>query len=168
MKNIVLCGFMGCGKSTVGKQLAANRGMTFVDMDNYIEEQAACTISEIFARDGEAAFRAMEHDACVALGAQQGLVIATGGGAVLRDDNVRALSEHGTIVLLEVGVDCVLTRLEGDTDRPLLQHPDKREAVAKLLQERAPLYTRAASLTVNAEQDAVSVARAIETALKAL
>ena len=100
MNNIVLCGFMGCGKTTVGTRLAAQCGLRFVDLDAYIEAQAGRRIADIFQTDGEAAFRTMEHEACVALGAEQGLVIATGGGAVLRDDNVQALEQNGTIVFL--------------------------------------------------------------------
>ncbi len=152
---------MGCGKSTVGKRLAKELDMTFVDMDSYIEEQAGCTVSDIFAQKGEAGFRTMEHDACCTLSGQDGLVIATGGGAVLREDNVTALKANGTIVLLEVGVDCVLARLENDTTRPLLQRPDKREAAAELLSIRTPLYKAAADITVDAEADADTVAAAI-------
>ena len=165
MKNIVLCGFMGCGKSTVGKLLATRRGMRFVDMDTYIEEQAGCSVAAIFEKDGETAFRAQEHDACVTLGSQENLVIATGGGAVLRADNVAALSVNGTIVFLDVSEQTVLSRLQNDTTRPLLQRDDKEAAVHALMQQRAPLYRAAAQITVNADGDADTVATAIETAL---
>lgn len=161
MKNIVLCGFMGCGKSTVGKRLAEALDMTFVDMDSYIEGEEGCTVSDIFAQKGEAGFRAIEHDTCCTLGKQDGLVIATGGGAVLRADNVAALKANGTVVLLDVGVDCVLARLKDDTTRPLLQRPDKAEAAAALLAARTPLYKAAADITVDAEADADTVAAAI-------
>lgn len=167
MKNIVLCGFMGCGKSTVGKRLAERLHMTFTDMDRYIEEQVGRAISAIFEQDGEAAFRETEHRACVALGKEQGLVIATGGGAVLRPDNVAALSENGTIVFLNVDVQTVLRRLEGDTSRPLLQRPDKEDAVRTLMQQRLPLYRAAAAVTVDADADADTVAEAIEARLTA-
>ena len=165
MKNIVLCGFMGCGKSTVGKALASRHGLTLVDMDTYIEQQAGCTVSDLFAAKGEAAFRALEHDACVALGAQHDLVIATGGGAVLRRENADALSRNGIIVWLKVTAPCVLERLKNDPSRPLMQRDDKEAAVYALLSEREPLYARAAALTVNAEQDADAVADEIEAAL---
>ncbi len=165
MNNIVLCGFMGCGKSTVGKRLAARRGMDFVDMDSYIEAEAGRTISDIFATDGEAAFRAMEHAACVTLGGKCDLVIATGGGAVLRADNVAALSQSGTIVFLDVSEACVLERLKNDTTRPLLQREDKEAAVHALMSERAPLYAKAATVTVDADGDADTVADAIEAIL---
>ena len=125
MSNLVLCGFMGCGKSTVGRLLAARCGMTFVDTDAYLEEQLGQSISSLFATEGEAVFRAHETAVCRTLGAQDGLVLATGGGAVLRDD-------------------CT---------RPLLQRPDKEDAVRTLLHDRAPLYARAADITVDAEAD---------------
>ncbi len=168
MKNIVLCGFMGCGKSTVGKLLAARNGMTFLDMDRYIEEQAGCTVSEIFAREGEAAFRTMETEACRTLGAQHNLVIATGGGAVLRTENVTALSQNGVLIWLDVSAPCVIERLRDDQTRPLLQRADKETAVRALLQERAPLYKAAASVRIDADDEAQAVAKAIEIALASL
>lgn len=161
MKNIVLCGFMGCGKSTVGKQLAEQLHMTFVDMDAYIEELDGRTIPAIFAQDGETAFRTLEHNACVTLGSQCNLVIATGGGAVLRADNVTALSANGILVFLDVSAATVLDRLRDDTSRPLLQRPDKDTAVYTLMQQRAPLYCAAADITVNGDGDAPTVAAAV-------
>lgn len=165
MKNIVLCGFMGCGKSTVGKQLAAATQRTFVDMDHYIEEQAGRSISAIFAEEGEAAFRAMETEACRTLGQQSDLVIATGGGAVLRAENARALRKNGTVVWLKVSADCVLHRLHGDTTRPLLQRPDKETAVRELMAAREPLYRAAADIEVEADFEADTVVKAIEASL---
>lgn len=152
---------MGCGKSTVGRRLAERLQMTFVDMDAYIERQAGCTVSDIFRDMGEAGFRKLEHDACCTLGSDSGLVIATGGGAVMRDDNVEALKANGTIVLLEVSVDCVLSRLKNDTTRPLLRQPDKRRAATELLEARIPFYLAAADIVVNGEADADTVVTAI-------
>ncbi len=154
--NIVLCGFMGCGKSTVGKRLAARLNMTFVDMDSFIEEKAGCSIAAIFADHGEAHFRQLEHDACRALAQQNDLVIATGGGAILRQDNVDALRQGGTLIWLKVGADCVIERLKNDTSRPLLQRPNKAQAVRELMEARAPFYA-AADLTVDAEADTDTV-----------
>ncbi len=165
MKNIVLCGFMGCGKSTVGKLLADATGFAFVDMDSYIEQTDGRTVSAIFTADGEAHFRHLEHEACRALSGQTGLVIATGGGAVLRADNVDALRDGGTIVWLKVHADTVLSRLQDDTTRPLLQRPDKAAAVTELLTARTPLYEAAADITVDADADAPTVAAAILAAL---
>lgn len=165
MRNLVLCGFMGCGKTTVGIRLAKERGMTFVDMDAYIEAQAGCTIAEIFARDGEEAFRAMEHEACLTLGAKEDLVISTGGGAVLREENVAALKQNGMIVWLQVSPMCVLARLQDDTSRPLLQRPDKAAAVDRLMREREPLYEAAADLRIDGEADPDEVVGAVIAAL---
>jgi len=163
--NIVLCGFMGCGKSTVGKRLAAETGFTLVDMDTYIEEAAGMTVSDIFAAEGEASFRAREHAACVTLGKQDRLIIATGGGAVLREDNVTALRHGGTIVWLRVTPETVLRRLEGDTTRPLLMREDKEQAVRELMTARDSLYAAAADVTVDADGDAENICAAILAAV---
>lgn len=165
MKNIVLCGFMGCGKTTVGIRLAKERGMTFVDMDAYIEAKAGCTIAEIFEQDGEAVFRAMENRACQELGAMDNLVISTGGGAVLRADNVEALKANGMIVWLQVSPMCVIARLQDDTTRPLLQREDKEEAVKALMAQREPLYEQAADLRIDGEVDPDEVVGAVMAAL---
>lgn len=167
MNSIILAGFMGCGKSTVGRLLAEATARRFVDMDTYIEAEASCTVSEIFEREGEAGFRRREHAACVTLGGETGLVVATGGGAVLREDNVRALKQRGVVVWLKVRPETVLSRLEGDTTRPLLQRADKADAVHALMAERAPLYACAADIAVDADGDAAAVAAAILQALAA-
>ncbi len=165
--NIVLCGFMGCGKSTVGKRLADRTGFTLVDMDTYIEQEAGMTVSDIFAQEGEASFRTREHNACVTLGKQDNLIIATGGGAVLREDNVTALRCGGTIVWLRVTPETVIDRLKNDTTRPLLQREDKAQAVTELMAARAPLYAAAADVTVDADDDADRVCAAILSAVTA-
>ena len=162
MKNIILCGFMGCGKSTVGRLLAQRTGRTFVDMDEYIEEQAGMTVSAIFDRYGEADFRRCERDACRTLANEQNLVIAAGGGALTFPENVAVLSSTGTIVLLEVSPETVLMRLQGDTTRPLLMRQDKEQAVRELMAKRSPLYRLAASITVDGEAPPEAVAAAIQ------
>ncbi len=165
MNNIILCGFMGCGKSTVGKALAAATDNTFVDMDSYIEETAGMTVSDIFATEGEAAFRTREHAACVTLGQQDNLIIATGGGAVLREDNVAALRNGGHIVWLTVTPETVLNRLKNDTTRPLLQRDDKETAVCELMTARGPLYRAAADIIVDGNGTAEEIAKQILQAL---
>mgnify|MGYP002908643520 FL=1 len=100
MNNIVLCGFMGCGKSTVGKNIARKSGRKFLDMDSYIEEKAGMTVSEIFEKYGEEKFRDMEHDACVELAGLEGLVIASGGGAFTFKRNVEAFKGKDKILSL--------------------------------------------------------------------
>jgi len=166
-KNLILCGFMGCGKSTVGHLLADRLGMTFLDLDSYLEREAAMSVSDIFASEGEDGFRRREHDACVTLGRREGLVLATGGGAVLRDDNVEALKQNGVLVWLSVSPLTVVARLKDDTSRPLLQREDKDEAIRALLEARAPLYTRAADLTVGADGNPDDTADAVIEALTA-
>ena len=106
MRNLILCGFMGCGKTTVGRRLARLTGRRFVDMDAVIEEEAGMRVKEIFDRYGEADFRRREREACAALAAAEGLVIAAGGGALTFPENAAALAATGVIVLLEVS--CLL------------------------------------------------------------
>ena len=165
--NIVLCGFMGCGKSTVGRILAARLGLTFVDMDAYIEQTDGRSVSAIFAADGEEHFRRLEHEACRTLSDKRDLVIATGGGAVLRQENVDALRRGGVLVWLKVDADRVLERLKEDASRPLLQRPDKEQAVRELLASRAPFYATA-DIAVDANADADTVADRLLDALSAL
>lgn len=151
-RNIALCGFMGCGKSTVGKLLAQKTGLTFIDTDAYIEQQAGMTVSEIFEREGETGFRTREAAVCKALSEQGGCVLALGGGAVLNPDTVSALQHGGAVVWLDVSADAVKARLKHDTSRPLLQRPDRDAVIERLLEERRPKYHAAATLTVNADQ----------------
>lgn len=159
MRNLILCGFMGCGKTTVGRRLARLTGRRFVDMDAFIEGRDAG--EEIFDRYGEADFRRREREACAALAAAEGLVIAAGGGTLTFPENAAALAATGVIVLLEVSPETVLRRLEGDDSRPLLRRPDKAEAVRELMERREPLYRAAASVTVSGEADPDAVAAKI-------
>ena len=161
MKNVILCGFMGCGKTTVGRRLAVLTGRRFVDMDSFIEEQAGMTVSEIFDRFGEEDFRRREREACAALAKTEGLVIAAGGGALTFSENAAALAATGTIVLLEVSPETVLRRLEGDDTRPLLRRPDKESAVRELMARREPLYQAAASVTISGDDEPENVAAKI-------
>ena len=161
MRSITLCGFMGCGKSTVGRRLAEWTGREFVDMDSYIERQAGLSVSAIFDRFGEADFRRRERAACAALGMRAGLVIATGGGALTFAENAAALSRCGPIVLLDVPLDVILRRLEGATTRPLLARPDKEAAARELYDRRLPLYRAAATHVVDAAGSPEAVTRAV-------
>lgn len=164
--NIVLCGFMGCGKSTVGKALAQQLGFQFVDMDAYIEEKTGKTVSAIFAEDGEPAFRKMEADACRDLSRQTGQVIATGGGALLQPGNREALEAGGVIVLIEVTAETVLARLMDDGTRPLLAVDDKETAVRELMAKRLPTYRKAARVAVDGNRPAGTVAAEIRNVCK--
>lgn len=150
--NIVLCGFMGCGKSTVGRLLSDKLSMRLIDTDSYIVKKEKMTISRIFEEKGEKYFRNAELEVCRELSMVSNRIISTGGGTLLKEDNVRELKKGGIVFFLNVSPDTVLARLKYDTTRPLLQRPDKEAAVNELLGKRMPLYQKAADYTVNAEK----------------
>ena len=166
MNNIVLCGFMGCGKTTVGRNLARKSGRKFIDMDSYIEEKAGMRVSEIFDKYGESRFRDMEHDACVELAGAKGLVIASGGGAFTYQRNIDAFKGKDKIVLLDVPLDVIAQRLKNDTTRPLLQREDKEEAMRELYEKRLPVYLSAADITVSGKNTPLKTAYAILSAIE--
>ena len=126
MNNIVLCGFMGCGKTTVGRNLARKAGRKFIDMDLYIEEKAGMKISEIFEKFGESRFRDMEHEACLELADTEGLVIASGGGAFTFQRNIDAFRGKDKIVLLDVPLDIIKQRLRTTQQDRFYSAPTKR------------------------------------------
>ena len=161
MNNIILCGFMGCGKSTVGKNLARKTGRPFIDMDRFIEQKAQLTVAEIFEKYGESGFRDMEHEACKELAEMHNLIVAAGGGALTFERNVEAFRGKDRIVLLDVELDDIRSRLQNDTTRPLLQRPDRDEAMRALYEKRLPLYRRAADVTVKGRNTPLGTAFAI-------
>ena len=157
---------MGCGKSTVGKNLAKMTGRKFLDMDNYIEETAGMTIPAIFDKMGENGFRDLEHEACKALANRSGLIVASGGGALTFERNVAVFKGTDTVVLLDVPLETIRQRLEHDTTRPLLQRPDRDEAMKALYEQRLPLYQKAADVTVHGKCTPYQTAQAMVQALK--
>lgn len=161
MDNIVLCGFMGCGKSTVGKNIARKTGRKFLDMDAYIEEKAEMTVSEIFEKYGESTFRDMEHEACKELSEMKGLIIASGGGAFTFERNSEVFKGKDTIVLLDVPLDVIKYRLRNDKTRPLLQRPDKDQAMEELYNKRLPLYKNASDIVVSGKNTPMKTAFAV-------
>jgi shikimate kinase len=143
MRNVILTGFMGTGKSTVGRLLAARLGYRFVDTDEWIVAQDGRSIPTIFAQSGESAFRRWEVQAAQTLAAERELVIATGGGLLLNPANVAALSATGSIICLTARPETIWQRLEGDgTERPLLNHAHPAQRIHELLVERAAAYGR--------------------------
>lgn len=164
-KNIILCGFMGCGKSTVGKQLAKITGRNYVDMDICIEKKAGITVKEIFEQFGEDHFRNLEHEVTKELAQQSNLIVATGGGALLFDRNVKEFSKSGTIVLLDVPLGTIRYRLRNDKKRPLLQRPDKNKVMNKLYHERLPKYKAVADVTIKTRKLPLAVAKKIAEVL---
>lgn len=160
-KSIVLCGFMGCGKSTIGSLLAKKCGMAFVDMDKYIERAEGKTVSQIFEDSGEEYFRMREREAARELGMKKGLVIAAGGGTLTFPENVEAFKKKCCIILLDLPVEVVKERLKYDTTRPLLARPDKDEVINRLYNERLPLYRAAADMVVDGEGSPMNVTASI-------
>lgn len=168
MNNIILCGFMGCGKSTIGRSAARKSGRRFVDMDTYIEQKASMTVSEIFASQGESAFRELEHQACVELSEMHNLIIASGGGALISERNVNAFKGRDVIVLLDVPLGEIRFRLRNDTKRPLLQRPDKDEVMKELYEKRLPLYRAAADYVVKGNDTPMSTTSRLLELIKAI
>lgn len=142
MHNVVLFGFMGTGKTVVGKEVARRLRMQFVDMDDVIEEKEGCSISEIFAQKGESYFRQVEAEVAEELSQKEGLVIATGGGVVLNSRNVDALQSSGVGIRLTASPEVIFQRIKGETHRPLLLGPDPLKRIATLLARREPYYGR--------------------------
>lgn len=143
MKNIVLIGFMGTGKTSTGRLLALRLGRPFIDIDAKIEQAAGQSVSEIFANQGEYFFRQLERDMVSRVSRCTNAVIATGGGVVENTDNMRRLRKNGVIIALTATVDVILSRTSRRPTRPLLRTEDPRAVVEALLQRRAPLYAQA-------------------------
>ncbi len=138
--NIILTGLMGTGKTTIGRLIAERLERPFLDLDDRIVAQAGKSISEIFAQEGEAHFRALEAAACPELGSPCGLVVATGGGAALDPANRAALASGGMLVCLDAEPQVIVQRLGGQDGRPLLSGPDRLARVAALLAQRTGVY----------------------------
>lgn len=139
-QNVILAGFMGTGKSTVGKILARRLNARFIDMDELIEKKAGKPISRIFADDGEAEFRRMERELARELAGETALVIAAGGGIVLNPDNIRDFSKTGMVICLHASETEIMRRISGSSGRPLLEKGDKFKRIFELMEKRRPLY----------------------------
>lgn len=165
--SIFLVGLMGAGKSTIGRQLAELLGMDFADSDQEIERRTGAAIPLIFEIEGEAGFRRREAAVIDELTRRDQLVLGTGGGAVLLEENRRCLRSRGSVVYLCADVDTLLERTRRDRHRPLLQTADPRGKIEELLRQREPLYREVADLVVNTERrSAAAVARDIAKRLR--
>jgi shikimate kinase len=139
-----LVGLPGCGKTTVGRQLARRLHLRFVDSDHAIEERLGCTVREFFEREGEARFRDIEEQVIDGLTQRHGAVVSTGGGAVLREATRQRLRERTQVIYLKSTPDELFRRLRHDTTRPLLQVADPLARLRALFAERDPLYRETA------------------------
>ncbi len=166
LPNIILLGFMGCGKTSVGRHVAGLTGHRFVDTDDLVVQEAGCGIPEIFATRGEAAFRDLETGVLRDLVGIFGIVLATGGGLVLREENRTLLREIGVPVWLDADPDLIFERVSRNNRRPLLATENPRATFDALLESRRPIYESAAVARVDSsgfthEQTARAVLEAV-------
>ncbi|MFA5369332.1 MAG: shikimate kinase [Candidatus Omnitrophota bacterium] len=143
MKNIVLVGFMGTGKTLIGRLLARRLKRRRLSLDEMIEEKSGRTISDIFSRHGEEYFRVLEKDVVKSVAGGEGMIIDAGGGVVIDEDNVRRLKLGGVIICLKARPDVIYERTMSGNSRPLLNTPDPVKSIKELLGRRARFYDRA-------------------------
>lgn len=161
MENIILIGYMGCGKSTTSIKLSYRFKQSLIDTDKEIEKKQKRTISEIFATDGEAAFRQMETEYISSLLQEKGkYIIATGGGLPIRPENREILKKLGKVVYLRTRPETVYERIKGDTTRPLLQCEDPKKRIAEMLEQRKEAYESCADIIV--DTDDVELSEVVE------
>ena len=149
--NIYLVGMMGSGKSVTGKKLATMLDCLFIDLDELIQEKARRTIVEIFEKEGEEFFRDLESGALKEISGLGPKVIATGGGTVLRPDNVRRMRDTGKICFLETSLEVLWERVKWKKDRPLLKQGDPKQNLEKIFETRSPLYRKVSDFEVHTD-----------------
>ena len=160
--SIALVGFMGAGKTVVGRLLAEKLGKEFIELDALIEKKAGKSIPAIFQQDGEIRFRELEIEAAAGVADKKNVVIACGGGLVLNKISIDRLQRESVVVYLTASPAVILKRTSGDDDRPLLAVKDRAGQIKELLGFRRPFYERAADITVNTSRMSVgSVVRKI-------
>ena len=147
--NIALYGFMGVGKTTIGRILAEKLGYDFIDVDTEIERETGKSINEIFQLHGEAYFRKLESEIIRELSNKDRLVIACGGGAVTNTENAETLQKSSKMIYLSASIDEIVDRTKGESTRPLLNVANPVEAASELYENRKPIYVRYADLEVD-------------------
>jgi shikimate kinase len=152
LQNIFLIGPMGAGKSTVGRQLAESLGYEFRDSDREIQRRTGVDIPTIFEFEGEEGFRQRERQVVDELSQEDGIVLATGGGAVLRADNRQDLTTRGVVIYLHCSPEQQYARTSRDRNRPLLQTADPLGRLRELMEERDPIYRQVADIVVSTEK----------------
>ena len=159
---IYLCGFMGCGKSRIGKQLAKALGMSFNDLDAYIVSHEKMTIPEIFEKFGEPHFRRLEAKYIAEM--PDNSVTALGGGAVINDETAETARKSGTVIFLDAGFDVCYARIKDDPNRPLA-HNSPKETVKELYDRRYPVYSERSDITIKAVGTPNAIVEAIKKRL---
>ena len=154
--NIVLIGFMGTGKSTIARELAKTRQMNIVEMDEEIVRRRGKSIADIFEEEGEEYFRYLETALLKELQTKENQVISCGGGAVLREENVRVMKKNGCVVLLTALPQTIYERVKNNTDRPILQGNMNMEYIASLMEKRREKYEKAADIVIATDGKNVS------------
>lgn len=149
--NIYLIGFMGVGKSTIGRLLAKEIEGALIEMDETIETEQGITINEIFVRYGETRFRDLESELVERIAGEEGTIVSCGGGAVLRPENVTHMKMSGTIVFLSATPETIYKRVRHSTNRPLLKGNMNVEYIAELMEKRRSLYENAADITISTD-----------------
>ena len=165
-KNIILTGFMGVGKTSVGTQLAKDLGFTFVDVDKLIEADQNLTITSIFSKFGEPHFREVEARIIGRVLTGEGQVVSTGGGAVIQDRNRKAFKKGGFVVCLTASPEVIYERIKHETHRPLLQTSDPKAKIKELLDSRAQFYAQADVCIDTSEQSVDDVIHAIKERIR--
>ena len=156
-ENIFLIGPMGAGKSTVGRELARILKKDFYDTDQEIEKRCGASVSWIFDLEGEPGFRQREEQVLAELCQKKGIILATGGGAILSEKNRTYLKNYGTVIYLYINTEQQLERIAKDKQRPLLQCADREKKIKELALIRTPLYQQTADWSVDAGQKSVSL-----------
>lgn len=161
---LYLCGFMGCGKSTVGNLLSAKLGMKFIDLDEYITASENCSIPQIFEKKGEKYFRKTEAAAIKKLSGD-GCVIACGGGTILNDNSAATAKENGTVIFLDVSFDKCYDRIKHDSNRPLVVNNTEQQ-LKDIFTKRHDIYMKNSDISVNADKSPIMICNDIILSVK--
>ena len=154
-QNIFLIGLMGAGKTTIGRQIASELSLDFYDSDHEIEERTGVTITHIFDIEGESGFRKRETTVLDELTQKKGIVLATGGGAILKSENRQFLMSRGTTIYLYASIETLVERTSKDRNRPLLQIGNPQTKLEELFEVRDPLYRETADVIIDTGKDSV-------------
>jgi len=157
-QNIFLIGLMGAGKTTIGRQIASELSLEFLDSDHEIESRTGVTITHIFDIEGESGFRKRETTILDELTTKKGIVLATGGGAILKAENRQFLMSRGTIIYLYADIGTLLERTSKDRNRPLLQTENPQAVLKELFETRDPLYRETADIVIDTGKDSARLA----------